>query len=52
MADIVPDDIVGIRRKSGGDVVRVLRREVPIDEIHDPLLVVACGGAGSLGTRA
>ena len=35
MADIVPDDIVGIRRKSGGDVVRVVPREVLVDEIID-----------------
>ncbi len=34
MRDIVPDDVVGVRGKRGLDVVRVLRGEVPIDDVR------------------
>ena len=38
VADVVPDNVVGVRRESGGDVVCVLGSKVPLDEIHDPPL--------------
>lgn len=39
IANVVPDEIVGVGRKSGGNVVRVFGSEVLLDDVHDPLLV-------------
>jgi hypothetical protein len=39
IANVVPDEIVGVGRKSGGNVVCVLGSEVLLDDVHDALLV-------------
>src|SRR5262249_32172048 len=45
---VVPDDIVGVGRKSRGDVMCVLGREVTLDEIHLSSMLGGVLGAAAL----